>query len=133
MAVFAAPGEEAVATQLLESIPQERRIDMIAKADPGTAAAALSLCDFYFGNDSGLMHCAAAASVKTLGLFGPSYDAIYRPYGPHADFIRTPESFDELIDYPDYAPATAPCLMEGLSEEMVREKLGALLKTPWLT
>ncbi|HEY8191692.1 MAG TPA: glycosyltransferase family 9 protein, partial [Alphaproteobacteria bacterium] len=72
VAVFAAPGEEDAARKVLSSVPAERQIDMIAKADPGTAAAALSLCTLYVGNDSGLMHCAAAAGIPTLGLFGPS-------------------------------------------------------------
>lgn len=126
IAVFAAPGEEAVAEKVLHAVPPERRIDVIAKGDPGTAAAALSLCDFYLGNDSGLMHCAAAAGVPTLGLFGPSYPAIYRPWGSHAAYISTPESFDELIDYPGYTPQSAPCLMESLSVESVKEKLSTM-------
>lgn len=123
VAVFAAPGEEKIARALLETVPERYRIDMIAKTDPGTAAAALSLCDFYLGNDSGLMHCAAATGVKTLGLFGPSYDHIYRPWGEHAEFVRTPESFDELVHYPGYSADTAPCLMESLTEQMVTDKL----------
>ena len=123
VAVFAAPGEEQVARQVLESVPAARRIDLIAKADPGTAAAALARCAFYIGNDSGLMHCAAAAGVPTLGLFGPSYPAIYRPWGDHCAYARTPETFDELIAYKGYSPKTAPCLMTSLSIDMVLEKI----------
>jgi ADP-heptose:LPS heptosyltransferase len=129
VAVFAAPGEEAVAYEVLRSIPPERQIDVIAKTDPGTAAAALSLCDFYIGNDSGLMHCAASIGIPTLGLFGPSYDEIYRPWGPKADFISTPESFDQLIDYPGYDSKTAPCLMESLTTEMVKEKIKTMIES----
>jgi heptosyltransferase III len=123
VAVFAAPGEEETANKVLSAIPAEKRIDVIAKTDPGTIAAALSRCDFYIGNDSGLMHCAAAAGVKTLGLFGPSWPYLYRPWGPQADFIATPENFAQLTDYPGYAPQTAPCLMTGLTVEAVKEKL----------
>ncbi|MCB1532638.1 MAG: glycosyltransferase family 9 protein [Alphaproteobacteria bacterium] len=125
VAVFAAPGEEETARAVLASVPVERQIDVIAKTDPGTAAACLSRCDFYIGNDSGLMHCAAAAGTPTLGLFGPSYPHIYAPWGDHTNYARTPESFDELIDYQGYSPRSAPCLMESLSVDMVLEKLAA--------
>lgn len=123
VAVFAAPGEESVAEEVLYSVPREKQINMIAKADAGTVAAALARCAFYIGNDSGLMHTAAAAGVPTLGLFGPSYPQLYRPWGAHADYVSTPESYDELVAYEDYDPATAPSLMNSLSVEAVRERL----------
>lgn len=123
IAIFGAPGEEDDAYKVLNALPTERRIDVIAKANPGTAAAALSLCDLYIGNDSGLMHCAAATDAKTLGLFGPSYPAIYRPWGAHCAYVQTPQTFDELISYEGYTPQTAPCLMEGITVEMVKDTL----------
>lgn len=119
--VFAAPGEEPAARQILSSIPEARQIDMIAKTDPGTAAATLARCDFYIGNDSGLMHCAAACGVPTLGLFGPSYPEIYAPWGPHTRFVQTPENFDQLIDFPGYSVQTLNhSLMESLSVDAVK-------------
>jgi heptosyltransferase-3 len=124
--IFAARGEEEDARAVLESIPADRRIDMIAKGDPGTAAAVLSMCDFYIGNDSGLMHMAAAAGVKTLGLFGPSYPHLYRPWGAHCYYVSTPQTFDQLIDYNGYSPKTAPCLMGGLSAEDVIKKIKSI-------
>lgn len=123
VAVFAAPGEEAIAQQVFESVPQDKQINMIAKGDPGLAAAALAHCSFYIGNDSGLMHCAAAVGVPTLGLFGPSYSEIYGPWGTYCDYAHTPETFDQLIDYPGYDPKTAPCLMNSLTIEMVKAKI----------
>ncbi len=128
VAVFAAPGEEEAAQTLLATIPEGRGIDVIAKTSPGEAAAALSLCDFYLGNDSGLMHCAAAGGVPTFGLFGPSYPHIYAPWGDHCAYVRTLESFDELIAYEGYTPQTAPCLMESLSVEAVKTGLDKFLK-----
>lgn len=128
VAVFAAPGEENVARQLLETIPKDKQIDMIAKTDAGTAAACLSKCKYYIGNDSGLMHCAAALGVQTIGLFGPSYPSLYRPWGNNATFISTPETFDELINYEGYKAKTAPCLMETLTVDMVK----AHIQKNWL-
>lgn len=120
VAVFAAPGEEVQARPVLESVPADRRIDGIAKGNPGEVAAALSLCDFFIGNDSGLMHAAAAASVPTLGLFGPSYPHLYAPWGEHTAYVQTPQSYDELIDFEGYDPKTLDhSLMSGLEPQQV--------------
>ena len=124
MAVIAAPGEEAQARPVLEAIPEGQGIDLIAKGTPLQAAACLSLCDFYLGNDSGLMHAAAACGVPTFGLFGPSWPHLYAPYGEHTAYACTEKDFDALIDYPGYTPQTAPCLMEGLSVETVKQGIG---------
>jgi heptosyltransferase-3 len=106
VAVFAAPGEEAQAQPVLDSVPQGRRIDGIAKGNPGEVAAAIARCDLYIGNDSGLMHAAAAAGVPTLGLFGPSWPHLYAPWGEHTGYVCTPQTFDELIDFEGYNPKT---------------------------
>ena len=55
--------------------------------------AALAVC-----NDSGLMHLAAASGVPTVGLFGPSPDQWYAPWGPNGHVIRTQEPYDDLIN-----------------------------------
>ncbi len=127
VAVFAAPGEEDQARILLQSLPEGQRLDLIAKTDPGTAAAALSSCSFYIGNDSGLMHCAAAAGVPTLGLFGPSYPHLYRPWGPRCAYVATPQSFDELTAFEGYSPQTTASLMGGLTVEAVKAKVMEML------
>ena len=116
VAVFAAPGEEVQAYPVLQSVEKGRQIDGIAKGNPGEVAAALSRCDFYIGNDSGLMHAAAAAGVDTVGVFGPSYPHLYAPWGKHTAYARTPETFDELIDFEGYHPKTlTDTLMGSLS------------------
>jgi len=97
VAVFAAPGEEEIAYKLLETIPEARRIDVIAKLNPGEAAAVISRCALFVGNDSGLMHCAAAADVPSVGLFGYGFPAQYRPWGAHCTYVRTPEEPAELL------------------------------------
>lgn len=124
IAVFGAPGEEENAYQVLNALPHDQAINVIAKADPGTAAAALSLCDFYIGNDSGLMHCAAAAGVSTMGLFGPSYPHLYAPWGGNAFYVATPESFDTLTDFEGYDPKTLErSLMTTLNADRVKDEI----------
>lgn len=119
VAVFAAPGEEKTAYEVLNSVPEGAQIDVIAKADPGTVAAALQRCVFYIGNDSGLMHCAAAGGVPTFGLFGPSWPHLYRPWGSHTAYAATPENYDQLIDFPEFDSKTVGSLMTSLSVEAV--------------
>jgi lipopolysaccharide export system permease protein len=122
IAVFAAPGEEEAARIVLGSVPQDRQIDMIARIDPGTAAAALQRCAFYIGNDSGLMHCAAAAGIPTLGLFGPSWPHLYRPWGKKTAYVATPQDFAQLTAFEGYDPKTLKrSLMEGVTLEAVLE------------
>lgn len=128
IAVFGAPGEEDICQYVYDALPAEQRVDLIAKGNPALAAAALSCCDFYFGNDSGLMHAAAACGVMTFGVFGPSYPHIYAPWGEHCFYARTPESFDELVSYEGYSPQTAPCLMGSLTVAAVIETLDEFIE-----
>ena len=79
VAVFAAAAERALAQPVLDAVPAGCLIDLIGAVDLTTAAAALSRCDLYVGNDSGLMHIAAAAGAPTLGLFGRAGPRTTRP------------------------------------------------------
>jgi heptosyltransferase III len=128
VAVFAAPGEERDAEYVLNTIPLDRQINVIAKGNSAEAAACLALCDLYIGNDSGLMHAAATAQIKTFGLFGASYASIYAPYGEHTSYAHTPETFDELINFEGYSPKTLRhSLMISLTTEEVIKKLNEFL------
>ena len=60
----------------------------------------LSICRGAVSNDSGLMHIAAATYLPTLGLFGPSREEIYAPWGEHCASVRTKLSFAELAASP---------------------------------
>jgi lipopolysaccharide export system permease protein len=121
VAVFGAPGEEGVARRVLASVPEGQRLDIIAKGTPGDAAACLERCDFYIGNDSGLMHCAAAVGTPTLGVFGPGYPDIYGPWGEHTAIAHTPEDVYELTGYDGYDSKTCGCLMGTLTVEHVKD------------
>lgn len=124
VAVFAAPGEEQAAYRVLHSIPAARQIDLIARTDAGEAAACLARCALYVGNDSGLMHCAAAAGVPTFGLFGPSWPHIYAPWGPQSGWIATPQDFAALTSFAGYDPKSLThTLMDGLTVDAVMAAL----------
>ena len=102
VAVFAGPGERAAAAPVLGAIPAPRRIDLAGTLDLLTTAACLGRADLFVGNDSGLMHLAAAMGVPTLGLFGPSREEHYGPWGPRTRAVRTDLSFDAILAKPGY-------------------------------
>jgi ADP-heptose:LPS heptosyltransferase len=126
IAVLGAASERATAEPLLAAIDPARRLDLIGRADLLTSFAVLKRCALFIGNDSGLMHIAAAAGVPTLGLFGPSRETHYAPFGTLTAVVRTPEGFDALIDRPGYDHRTTATLMRSLSVDAVESAARAL-------
>jgi len=126
VAVLAAGHERAQAEPLLAAIPADRRLDLIGAGDLLTVAALLARTSLFIGNDSGLMHMAAAMGVPTLGLFGPSPTGIYAPWGPLTATARTPESFEEHWSKPGFEPKTTDTLMDGLTVDTVEAAAIAL-------
>jgi len=126
VAVFGAPGDEAYARPLVAALPAERRIDLVGRADLAVAAAALARCALFVGNDSGLMHLAAACVTPTLGLFGPSPPARYAPWGEHAAAVSTETPYEALVGAPGFDHRRADNLMQSLSVERVAAAAAAL-------
>lgn len=102
IAVMGAANERPGVTALIEQIPPARRIDLVGTADLLTIAALCERARLFVGNDSGLMHLAAAMATPTLGLFGPSRESLYAPWGAHTATVRTPEIYDAIVTAPDY-------------------------------
>lgn len=89
-AIFYGPGpqEAALAQPVLEALPDA--IDAGGRFELTETAAMLARCALYIGNDSGLMHLAAAAGTPTLGLFGPSRASEYAPSGRVTRWVEAP-------------------------------------------
>lgn len=126
VAVFAAANERDQAAPVLASLPEARRIDLVGTAGLGALGACLERCALFVGNDSGLMHMAAAAGTATLGLFGPSRETLYAPWGVRTAWVRTPQSFEELTGGPDYDHRTTDTLMDGLTIDAVETAANGL-------
>ncbi len=88
--VLAGPGaaEHAMAQGVLDRLPGA--IDLRGRLSLPEVAACLQRCRLFVGNDSGLMHLAAASGVPTLGLFGPSRSSEYAPAGARTAFVAAP-------------------------------------------
>ncbi len=126
VAVLAAAAERAQAAPVLDAIPAERRIDLVGAAELPVLAAALQKCALFVGNDSGLMHLAAAAGTPTLGLFGPSPEYRYAPWGAHAAVARTRESYQQLVGASGFDHRTTGTLMDGLDVDTAAAAAEAL-------
>lgn len=127
IAILGGPSEREAALPMIESVPEDRRIDLVGGLDLLTAHACLNRASLYVGNDSGLMHIAAAAGCPTLGLFGPSRETHYAPWGPRAAFVRTERTYDELVGGEGYDHRAVDSLMDSLSVEAA----GRAAETLW--
>jgi heptosyltransferase III len=113
IAIFAGPGakEAALAAPVLAALPEA--VDLVGNLTLPEVAACMARCAIFVGNDSGLMHIAAAAGCPTLGLFGPTPAKEYGPAGRCA------------------APVlSADKTMEGLSVDAAFEAAANLLEKP---
>ena len=121
-----APSEREAAKPVINAVPVEDRTVIFGDEDLLTVQACLERSDLYIGNDSGLMHMAAAAGIPTLGLFGPTREENYGPYGPISAHVRTDMSFDDI-----WASGATwrshDTLMDSLSVDKVIDAAGALL------
>ncbi|HEX9808232.1 MAG TPA: glycosyltransferase family 9 protein [Alphaproteobacteria bacterium] len=125
IAVLGGPGERATARPLLDALAPDRAIDLIG-TELLVTFACLGRAALYVGNDSGLMHLAAASGAPTLGLFGPTRDVHYAPFGPRCAVVRTPESAEALLP-PGSDVNTTGNLMGGLTVAAVEAAARGLL------
>lgn len=94
--ILGGPEDVRYVETLNRAIPRDRVIDLTGQVDLLTAHAALKRARLFIGNDSGLMHLAAAAGIPTIGVFGPSDDRLYAPWGPDTRAVRGPRTFEQF-------------------------------------
>jgi len=114
VAIFGRDDERPMALPVIESVPKDRLLDLVGHLDLLTVYACLKQSSLYVGNDSGLMHLAAASGVPTLGLFGPSPVEQYAPWGPLCDYVQASVGFDDIFPE-NFDHRNTDSLMDSLS------------------
>lgn len=124
--VVGGPSDAKLAKGLRDVVMRSQFINLTEDTDLLTAYACLKRARLFVGNDSGAMHLAAAAGIPTLGLFGPSDEQLYGPWGPDTRVVRGPRTYEQIraVD-PSFGQAL--CHMMDLTVETVSEAAEALL------
>jgi len=121
VAVFGGPDERDLAQPLLDALPSGQTIDLVGGQGLAVTASCLARCTLFIGNDSGLMHLAAAAGTPTVGLFGPSPPARYAPWGDHCAVASSDVSYERLVGAPAFDHRKTDNLMQSLPVDAVEE------------
>jgi ADP-heptose:LPS heptosyltransferase len=124
--VLGGPADAKLARGLRDVVMRNQFINLTEDTDLLTAFACLKRARLFIGNDSGTMHLAAAAGIPTLGLFGPSDEQRYGPWGAQTRVARGPRSYEQIraVD-PGFGQAL--CHMMDLSVETVGDTAEELL------
>lgn len=89
MLVFGDRNENDLISNILSGVNESVKIIKIVDTDLMVSAALIGLCHAFVGNDSGLIHVAAAQCVPTFCIVGPTDIKKTRPYGPKSYIIRS--------------------------------------------
>ncbi|HJO69726.1 MAG TPA: glycosyltransferase family 9 protein [Rhodospirillales bacterium] len=120
VAILGRDDERPMVLALIDAVPAGRRIDLVGRLDLLEAFACLRRCAFYVGNDSGLMHLTAATGIPTLGLFGPSLEVHYAPWGSLCGVVRTSIDFENIFPE-DFNHRDTGTLMDSLTVDMAEK------------
>ncbi|MDB5427639.1 MAG: ADP-heptose--LPS-heptosyl transferase [Phenylobacterium sp.] len=94
--VLGGPEDAKLAKGLRDVVMRNQFINLTEDTDLLTAFACLKRARLFIGNDSGTMHLAATAGIPTLGLFGPSDEQLYSPWGTNTRIVRGPRSYEQI-------------------------------------
>ncbi len=96
LVIFGTTSQRREVQLLFDQLPADKIIDLMGLPHLLLVAATLKQCQAFVGNDSGLMHLAAALDIPCLGLFGPSPHTIYGPWGKKTSIARVNLPLDEI-------------------------------------
>ena len=126
--IIVAPSYEEHFTRTLFDLKNIDLFDLVGKTNLAEIFLIMKECSLFIGNDSGLMHLAAASGVPTIGLFGPSNNIKYKPYGKKTMAILSPKSPEELMGGKDFNPKICNSLMMDLTVKKVSSKVESFFK-----
>ncbi|RZJ04176.1 MAG: glycosyltransferase family 9 protein [Brevundimonas sp.] len=124
--VTGGPMDREAALEIGAALPKGAVLDMTG-ADLIRTSAVMGRARLFVGNDSGMMHLAAASGAPTLGLFGPTDERLYGPWGSRTAAVRPAGvSFD--FGKTSKTVSKDHCQMEDLSVAEVVVAAQALLR-----
>ena len=126
--ILGSDNEKEGCEDLKKKIRLKNVVNFSGQANISEIYCILKNCHIFVGNDSGLMHLAAASGINTIGLFGPSNEEHYAPWGKKAYFLRTTKTYDELVLTKSYNRHGKGNLMKSLSVNKVYKKCIEIIK-----
>ena len=114
--VLAALEQKESVQFLVNSLP-EQMLDLSGKTDLLTAYAIMERSHLFIGNDSGLLHIAAASGIKCVGIYGSSNDKMYAPQRKNVKIVK---SYDFRINEPEKRDNK---YMQMISVDMVEQAI----------
>lgn len=118
------PRELAYVAAMLSGLPAEGVVNLAGGVTLKQLAALSGACRLFIGVDSAPMHMAAAMGTPVVGLFGPSDETLWAPWGEHR--IVSLAMGCRLPCKQKKGCSTIAC-MTGLTPELVLEQVDALL------
>jgi heptosyltransferase-2 len=101
-------------------------VDLVGKCDLRKTIALLKKCRLFVGNDSGIMHLAAAAGTPLVALFGPQSPVKFGPWSDHAKVIYKglpcSPCRQKFFSECEPSPRMRPACMEAISVEEVYQE-----------
>lgn len=79
-------GERNIASAVVSKL-KRKAVNMVGEISLSELAGVLKKCRIVVGNDSGVIHIAAALGVPTLGIFGATNPVWYRPYNAKSGYV----------------------------------------------
>lgn len=128
--VLGAPGDRET-FEGVRGLFSAETVDLVGKCSLRVTMALLKRCSLFVGNDSGVMHLAAAAGIPLVALFGPQSPVKFGPWSDKARVLY--KAFDcspcRQKFFTECAPSERmrPACVETIAvDEVFRECMGLL-------
>jgi len=116
IAIFGSPGEKELGEYITGKIGQ-RCVNLCGKTTLREAISAISVCDLFITNDSGLMHVAAALDIPQIAVFGSTDSVTTAPSSSYSRIIQVPIECNPCLK-PECPEGHHLC-MENITVDMV--------------
>jgi lipopolysaccharide heptosyltransferase II len=102
--------------------------DFTGKTDILQAAALIQRCRLFVGNDSSLLHIAAALGIPTVSIFGPTNPEYFAPRGEKHIVIKSDANCSPCFTYGKPPKCEDYICMDSVKTEHVLSAVNKLLK-----